>query len=399
MLQELKMTVFKPVSAYTQTGQVSNQNLVVVGTDKNVGTSAIIQKVFDANMQRLVASGMDVNELQQRVSNAVTNFNPYETTAITKLGSDAGEKIVRFSDDMLKHVRSSDVDGIGDKMTEVVVLAKQVNINGLVNGGSKIPLIGGLINKFIVGKEKIVGQYDSLSKQIEKLLSEVSVTQNRLNGTIQNLENVYLYNVEEYKNLDTSILVGEVKIEELNQQLEEMKASPTAATNPIEAQNISDLSGIIDRLKKRVHDLKTMQMVAIQTAPMIRMIQSNNRTLIDKFTNLTELTIPSWKKQFVLAIALIEQKNAVELATKIDDTTNDIMKKNADLLKMNSVATAKANERSVVDIQTLEYVQKNLIETIDEVQKIKQEGEVSRIEAVKKMEDMKSQLIEKVTNR
>jgi len=393
------MTVFKPVSAYTQTGQVSNQNLVVVGTDKNVGTSAIIQKVFDANMQRLVASGMDVNELQQRVSNAVTNFNPYETTAITKLGSDAGEKIVRFSDDMLKHVRSSDVDGIGDKMTEVVVLAKQVNINGLVNGGSKIPLIGGLINKFIVGKEKIVGQYDSLSKQIEKLLSEVSVTQNRLNGTIQNLENVYLYNVEEYKNLDTSILVGEVKIEELNQQLEEMKASPTAATNPIEAQNISDLSGIIDRLKKRVHDLKTMQMVAIQTAPMIRMIQSNNRTLIDKFTNLTELTIPSWKKQFVLAIALIEQKNAVELATKIDDTTNDIMKKNADLLKMNSVATAKANERSVVDIQTLEYVQKNLIETIDEVQKIKQEGEVSRIEAVKKMEDMKSQLIEKVTNR
>lgn len=389
------MTVFKPVSAHTL-GQTA-QNVVVVGT--GVDNNAIMQKVFDANMQRLVASGMDVDELKGRVSNAITTFNPYESLAISKLGSSSGEKIVKFSDDMLKHVRSSDVDGIGDKMTEVVVLAKQVNINGLVNGGSKVPLIGGLINKFRVGKEKIVGQYDSLSKQIEKLMTEVSVTQSRLNGTIQNLENVYLYNFEEYKNLDTSILVGEVKIEELNQNLEQMKASPSAATNPIEAQNISDLSSIIDRLKKRVHDLKTMQMVAIQTAPMIRMIQSNNRTLIDKFTNLTELTIPSWKKQFVLAIALIEQKNAVALATKIDDTTNDIMKRNADLLKMNSIETAKANERSVVDIETLEYVQKNLIETIDEVQKIKQEGEVARIEAVKKMENMKDELIKKVTDR
>lgn len=389
------MTVFKPVSAHTL-GQTA-QNVVVAGT--GVDNNAIMQKVFDANMQRLVASGMDVDELKGRVSNAITTFNPYESLAISKLGSSSGEKIVKFSDDMLKHVRSSDVDGIGDKMTEVVVLAKQVNINGLVNGGSKVPLIGGLINKFRVGKEKIVGQYDSLSKQIEKLMTEVSVTQSRLNGTIQNLENVYLYNFEEYKNLDTSILVGEVKIEELNQTLEQMKASPSAATNPIEAQNISDLSAIIDRLKKRVHDLKTMQMVAIQTAPMIRMIQSNNRTLIDKFTNLAELTIPSWKKQFVLAIALIEQKNAVALATKIDDTTNDIMKRNADLLKMNSIETAKANERSVVDIETLEYVQKNLIETIDEVQKIKQEGEVARIEAVKKMENMKDELIKKVTDR
>lgn len=389
------MTVFKPVSAHTL-GQTA-QNVVVAGT--GIDNNAIMQKVFDANMQRLVASGMDVDELKGRVSNAITTFNPYESLAISKLGSSSGEKIVKFSDDMLKHVRSSDVDGIGDKMTEVVVLAKQVNINGLVNGGSKVPLIGGLINKFRVGKEKIVGQYDSLSKQIEKLMTEVSVTQSRLNGTIQNLENVYLYNFEEYKNLDTSILVGEVKIEELNQTLEQMKASPSAATNPIEAQNISDLSAIIDRLKKRVHDLKTMQMVAIQTAPMIRMIQSNNRTLIDKFTNLAELTIPSWKKQFVLAIALIEQKNAVALATKIDDTTNDIMKRNADLLKMNSIETAKANERSVVDIETLEYVQKNLIETIDEVQKIKQEGEVARIEAVKKMENMKDELIKKVTDR
>lgn len=393
MLQEQKMTAFKPVSAYTQTGEIKKPiQVVLVPPNSN----AIMQKVFDSNMQRLVTSGMDVDDLRQRVSTAVQTFDPFDSNAITKLGSSAGENLVKFSDDMLKQVRGSDVEGIGDKMTEVVVLAKQVNINGMVNGTSKIPLIGGLINKFKIGKEKIIGQYDSLSKQIEKLMDEVNTTQKRLDGTIQNLERVYQYNFEEYKNLDTNILVGEVKIEELSQELEHMKASPSASTNPIEAQSISDYDAIITRLKKRVHDLKTMQMVAIQTAPMIRMIQSNNRTLIDKFNNLSELTIPSWKKQFVLAIALIEQKNAVALATKIDDTTNELMKRNADLLKMNSIETAKANERSVVDIETLEYVQKNLIETIDEVKKIQQDGETARIEAVKKMENMKTELIEKV---
>lgn len=387
------MTAFKPVSAYTQTGEIKKPiQVVLVPPNSN----AIMQKVFDSNMQRLVTSGMDVDDLRQRVSTAVQTFDPFDSNAITKLGSSAGENLVKFSDDMLKQVRGSDVEGIGDKMTEVVVLAKQVNINGMVNGTSKIPLIGGLINKFKIGKEKIIGQYDSLSKQIEKLMDEVNTTQKRLDGTIQNLERVYQYNFEEYKNLDTNILVGEVKIEELSQELEHMKASPSASTNPIEAQSISDYDAIITRLKKRVHDLKTMQMVAIQTAPMIRMIQSNNRTLIDKFNNLSELTIPSWKKQFVLAIALIEQKNAVALATKIDDTTNELMKRNADLLKMNSIETAKANERSVVDIETLEYVQKNLIETIDEVKKIQQDGETARIEAVKKMENMKTELIEKV---
>lgn len=387
------MTAFKPVSAYTQTGEIKKPiQVVLVPPNSN----AIMQKVFDSNMQRLVTSGMDVDDLRQRVSTAVQTFDPFDSNAITKLGSSAGENLVKFSDDMLKQVRGSDVEGIGDKMTEVVVLAKQVNINGMVNGTSKIPFIGGLINKFKIGKEKIIGQYDSLSKQIEKLMDEVNTTQKRLDGTIQNLERVYQYNFEEYKNLDTNILVGEVKIEELYQELEHMKASPSASTNPIEAQSISDYDAIITRLKKRVHDLKTMQMVAIQTAPMIRMIQSNNRTLIDKFNNLSELTIPSWKKQFVLAIALIEQKNAVALATKIDDTTNELMKRNADLLKMNSIETAKANERSVVDIETLEYVQKNLIETIDEVKKIQQDGETARIEAVKKMENMKTELIEKV---
>jgi uncharacterized protein YaaN involved in tellurite resistance len=139
-----------------------------------------------------------------------------------------------------------------------------------------------------------------------------------------------------------------------------------------------------------------MQMVAVQTAPMIRMVQSNNRILIDKFRNLQELTIPSWKKQFTLAIALMEQQQAVELTQKIDDTTNELMRRNADLLRQNSINTARANQRSVVDIETLEHVQQTLISTMEEVEQIQRDGEQSRQQAAGRMEEMKAELIQRM---
>ena len=162
------------------------------------------------------------------------------------------------------------------------------------------------------------------------------------------------------------------------------------------ASALADLQDLINRLDKRVHDLRTMQMVAVQTAPMIRMVQSNNQILIDKFRNLQELTIPSWKKQFTLAIALIEQQKAVELSQKIDDTTNDLMRRNADLLRQNSVNTARVNQRSVVDIETLEHVQQTLISTMEEVEQIQREGEQSRQQAAGRMEEMKTELMQRL---
>jgi uncharacterized protein YaaN involved in tellurite resistance len=164
----------------------------------------------------------------------------------------------------------------------------------------------------------------------------------------------------------------------------------------MEAQQLADLQDLITRLDKRVHDLRTMQMVAVQTAPMIRMVQSNNRILIDKFRNLQELTIPSWKKQFTLAIALMEQQQAVELTQKIDDTTNELMRRNADLLRQNSINTARANQRSVVDIETLEHVQQTLISTMEEVEQIQRDGEQSRQQAAGRMEEMKAELIQRM---
>ncbi|HEX5362397.1 MAG TPA: toxic anion resistance protein [Fluviicoccus sp.] len=359
---------------------------------------AAIDVVFERNRERLQQAGTDVDRLRQEVARMAQSFDPKQTNAVHQLGARAGEKIVQYSDKLLTQVKTKDMDGLGEKLQEVVLLAKGINVQALVKNsgsGSKIPLIGGLIDSFRMGKEKLLGKYDTLSKQMEKLVGEIKMSQTRLDTRIRDLDQVYDFNVEEYHNLDCNILVGEIKLEELRQELARRQASP-AASDPMEAQQLADLQDLITRLDKRVHDLRTMQMVAVQTAPMIRMVQSNNRILIDKFRNLQELTIPSWKKQFTLAIALMEQQQAVELTQKIDDTTNELMRRNADLLRQNSINTARANQRSVVDIETLEHVQQTLISTMEEVEQIQRDGEQSRQQAAGRMEEMKAELIQRM---
>lgn len=361
--------------------------------------ASYLDMVLAKHEQRLQQEGSDLNKIRAEVAKIAQSFDPRRADAIHTLGSQSGAKVVQYSDKLLSQVKSKDLEGLGDNLNEVVLLAKGINISSLVdNSKSKIPLIGGLIDSFKMNKEKVLARYESLSTQIEKLVKEMQGSQVRLANRIHDLEKVYTFNVEEYHTLECYILVGEVKIEELRAEIAERQAAP-AATNPMEAQAISNLQDVLNRLEKRVHDLRTMQMVAVQTAPMIRMVQNNNQLLIDKFRNLQELTIPSWKKQFTLAVALIEQQKAVELTQKIDDTTNDLMRRNAELLKQNSVNTARANQRAVVDIETLEYVQQTLISTIEEVEQIQRDGEQARADAVIKMESMKGELITKLGGR
>ena len=358
-----------------------------------------VDMVLQKHQQRLQEAGTDVNAIRGEITKLAQSFDPRRPDAIHTLGSNSGAKVVQYSDKLLSQVKSKDLEGLGDNLNEVVLLAKGINISSLVDSSkSKIPLIGSLIDSFKMNKEKVLGRYESLSKQIEKLVTEMKGSQVRLANRIQDLEKVYAFNVEEYHNLECYVLVGEIKIEELRAEIAELQASPSA-NDPMQAQAISNLQDVLNRLEKRVHDLRTMQMVAVQTAPMIRMVQSNNQLLIDKFRNLEELTIPSWKKRFTLAVALIEQQKATELTQNIDDTTNDLMRRNAELLKQNSVNTARANQRAVVDIETLEYVQQTLISTIEEVEQIQRDGEQSRADAVIKMESMKGELISKLGGR
>lgn len=152
------------------------------------------------------------------------------------------------------------------------------------------------------------------------------------------------------------------------------------------------MDALISNLDKRIGDLTALQQSAMQSLPTIRMIQANNQMLVDKFHTIREITVPAWKRQFMLALTLNEQRNAVQLATKIDDTTNDLLKRNAELLHRNSVETAKANQRLVIDVDTLQKVQATLIQTVEDVIKIQREGVAQRKAAEKEIQGMRLDL-------
>lgn len=194
---------------------------------------------------------------------------------------------------------------------------------------------------------------------------------------------------DEYKQLGVYIAAGKLKQQEIQQQISEFSAQPQDQTT---TQKIYDLNHLANNLEKRVSDLQVLQQSAMQTLPMIRIIQSNNLMLVDKFYAIKNITLPAWKNQISLAISLNEQKNSVQLANSIDDATNELLRRNADLLHQNSVDTAKANQRSVIDIETLEHVQNTLIKTVNDVIQVQKEGMQKRAEATTRLRALQENL-------
>ena len=194
---------------------------------------------------------------------------------------------------------------------------------------------------------------------------------------------------DEYKQLGVYIAAGKLKQKEIQQQISEFSAQPQDQAT---TQKIYDLNHLANNLEKRVSDLQVLQQSAMQTLPMIRIIQSNNLMLVDKFYAIKNITLPAWKNQISLAISLNEQKNSVQLANSIDDATNELLRRNADLLHQNSVDTAKANQRSVIDIETLEHVQNTLIKTVNDVIQVQKEGMQKRAEATTRLRALQENL-------
>ena len=197
------------------------------------------------------------------------------------------------------------------------------------------------------------------------------------------------YLKDEYKQLGVYIAAGQLKQQDIQQQISMLTSQEQDQQT---TQQIYDLNHLANNLEKRVSDLQVLQQSAMQTLPMIRIIQSNNLMLVDKFYAIKNITLPAWKNQISLAISLQEQKNSVQLAKAIDDTTNELLRRNAELLHQNSVDTAKANQRSVIDVETLEHVQNTLIKTVNDVIQIQKEGMQKRAEATTRLRALQENL-------
>lgn len=309
--------------------------------------------------------------------------------SVAEYGKSIATKTSSYTDELLNLVQNKDLDVTGQKLNQVVQVAQQLNTSSILNKKKSSGFLGGLLSKFKGAKQSFDSHFNTTKEQIDVLVKEIETSQNGLKARVTTLDKMFDGVQDEYKQLGIHIAAGRIRQQELQQEIAELTA---LEQDQITTQKVYDLNHIANNLDKRVSDLQILQQSAMQTLPMIRIIQSNNLMLVDKFYAIKNITLPAWKNQISLAISLNEQKNSVQLANSIDDATNELLKRNADLLHQNSVDTARANQRSVIDVETLEHVQNTLIKTVNDVIVIQKEGMQKRSEATTRLRALQDNL-------
>ena len=344
-----------------------------------------LEKFEQLNLKDIGLNHEDYND----VVNAHKDLDNINHTAVAEYGKNIATKTSSYTDELLNLVKNKDLDVTGQKLNEVVNVAQQLNTSSILNQSKNSGFIGGIINKFKGAKQSFDQHFNSTKEQIDALVKEIETSQTGLKARVEVLDRMFNGVQEEYRLLGVYIAAGQIKQQDVQQEIALLTAQEQdQKTN----QRVYDLNHLANNLEKRVSDLQVLQQSAMQTLPMIRIIQSNNMMLVDKFYAIKNITLPAWKNQISLAISLNEQRNSVQLANTIDNATNDLLKRNADLLHQNSVDTAKANQRSVIDIETLEHVQNTLIKTVNDVIQIQKEGMQKREEASSRIKVLQSNL-------
>lgn len=356
-------------------------------TDLSVDLSSEVtqQKFQQLNLQEIGLQNSDFNE----VMNARKELAEISHTAVAEYGKNIATKTSTYTDELLNLVQNKDLDATGQKLNQVVQVAQQLNSSSILNRKKSSGFLGGLISKMKGAKQSFDQSFNSTKQQIEVLVQEIESSQAGLKARVETLDKMFYGVQDEYKQLSIYIAAGKLKEQEIQQQIATLSSQTQDQTT---VQKVYDLNHLSNNLEKRVSDLQVLQQSAMQTLPMIRIIQSNNLMLVDKFYAIKNITLPAWKNQISLAISLSEQKNSVQLANSIDDATNDLLRRNADLLHQNSVDTARANQRSVIDIETLEHVQNTLIKTVNDVIQVQKEGMQKRAEAATRLRALQQNL-------
>ncbi|MDH0968683.1 toxic anion resistance protein [Acinetobacter johnsonii] len=359
----------------------SEQNSLVVEPT----TEVIEHKFQQLNLQEIGLQQDDFNAvLAARKELAEINHN-----AVAEYGKNIATQTSGYTDELLNLVQNKDLDETGQKLNQVVQVAQQLNTSSILNKKKNSGFFGGLMSKIKGAKNNIDMHFNTTKEQIDTLVKEIEKSQSGLKARVDTLDRMFHGVQSEYKQLGVYIAAGKLKQDEIQQEILTLTSQAQDQTT---TQRVYDLNHLANNLEKRVSDLQVLQQSAMQTLPMIRIIQSNNLMLVDKFYAIKNITLPAWKNQISLAISLNEQKNSVQLANTIDDATNDLLKRNADLLHQNSVDTAKANQRSVIDIETLEHVQNTLIKTVNDVIQIQKEGMQKRAEATTRLRSLQDNL-------
>ena len=344
-------------------------------------------------------ANLETNQVPEaKIAEALKEIDLTSPTVTMSYGTKTMTDIAGFADTILANVRAKDAGAVGTDLQNLMLKVKGIKIEDIANSKksfwASLPVIGSLFDTV----SSKLAEYDSAAKQIDAISDKLDEAQLGLLKDIEVLEQLYENNKNFYTDLTAHIIAGEQRLEQARTvELPALEKKAQDSKDNMDAQAVRDFADMINRFEKRLHDLKLSRTITLQTAPQIRMIQANNRTLAEKIQTSILATIPIWKSQLVLALSIHGQKNAAELQKSVADTTNEMLKKNAEMLQSSTIETAREVERSIVDVETLRDVQGKLINTIEETLNIANEGRVKRREAEKELAAMETDLRNRLT--
>lgn len=350
---------------------VTQENVALIDKDGNVNLATITET--EINSYKSIS-----NQLNENDANSILNY-----------GAEIQNAIAKQSDTFLTNVRTYNSGEVGTLINDLLTELNYVDVDQLDQGPvkrflSKIPVL----NKLVVDVKKLFQQYDKITVNIDKISNKVKA--GMINSVKDNsaLQTMFDGNVALIKEMEKHVIAGQIRFKELNEELAVMEAN----TAQYQDYQISDKRNFINRLDKRLADMKIVRFIMLQSLAQIRVVQNNNTSIAEKAQSILTTTMPVWKNQLTLAVALQRQKQNIEIQRKVSETTNTILQKNAEMLKQNSIEVAKENENTIVSLETLKMTTKSLIDTLTEVKQIHEQGTETRRQLDAGLQSLESEL-------
>ena len=362
-------------------------------TAEAVAAAPTVREV-SAPTQEAVQADLDESRLSEAERQAVADFaekiDISDSNVVMQYGSAAQKNVADFSEQTLNSVRTKDLGEVGEALSSLVVELQTI-------GTEEKKGLFGFFQKKKTEVAAMKAAYSKAETNVDKIIEALEEHQIVLMKDVAMLDQMYELNTKYYKELTMYILAGKRRLAQVRaKDVEELRQKAAATGAQEDAQAYNDLTSMCNRFEKKIHDLELTRMVSIQMGPQTRMLQNNDSLMIEKIQSSLVNTIPLWKSQMVLALGLEHSRQATAAQRSVTNMTNELLKKNADTLKMGTIETAREAERSVVDIETLQHTNQQLIETLDEVMKIQTEGSQKRKEAEVELGRIEGELKQKL---
>ena len=351
-------------------------------------------KITEEKIEKSLNYDLLTKEEQKAIDEFNEKIDINDSTQILGYGVAAQEKISKFSDSVLEDVKTKNTGEVGDLLANLVSQIKAFDKD--VSGGNK-----GLFGKIFGSAKKefdyLVAKYSKIEKNIDTIENGLEKDKIQMLKDINIFDTMYEKNLEYFKEISLYIIAGERKLKELREvTLPELKKEAEKSGEQLDIQKVNDLEQMINRFEKKIYDLKTTRIISIQMAPQIRLLQNNEAELVEKIQSSITNTIPLWKNQIVLSLGINNAKNALKNQQAVSKLTNDMLVKNSETLKQGSIEIAEESEKAIVNVETLQKTNQDLIETLDRVIEIHKNGRIKRAEAEKTLENIEKELKEKI---